>query len=675
MRKISAKISAFIMVGAVLCAGFSACGDKMDDIPGKPGYEYAAPTQSEQAGIFVEPVEGIRDDFIRGVDISSVLSEERSGVTYKNLNGEEEDIFKILADAGVNYVRVRVWNDPYDSNGNGYGGGNCDADVAAEIGRRAAEYNMKLLVDFHYSDFWADPSKQMTPKDWEGLSVEEKAQKAYEYTLASMNTILDAGADVGMVQLGNETTTGMSGETKWSAASAIVKEGRRAVLEAGEAHGNPDIKIAIHFTNPENFDGIKGIIRKLESAGTEYDIFALSYYPYWHGSLENLTEVLKYVAERTGKQVMIAETSYCYTLEDGDGAGNSVGEKDLSKDYAASVQSQANAIRDVFAATVAAGENAIGVFYWEPAWVPVEAIDFDSSDADKIYESNKKKWEEFGSGWASSYAAEYDPDDAGRYYGGSSWDNQALFDHNGKALDSLYVFKYLKYGATSDLKVDFADDISITVNPGSELKLPENCDVHFNDRSKNGPAAVTWNAEEISKVDTDKTGEYTVTGSFEDGTAITASIKVENVNWVQNPSFEDEDRSMWKFIYSGDSVLDYQKKETDSYTGEWAMHYWRNSEVQFSAEQTITGLQDGDYYLSAYIQGGDSGDDALMYLYAVSGDMVYKCDYEVNGWCEWVHPEINDIKVSNGELTVGIFFSGGKGAWGTMDDFYLCLED
>ena len=641
---------------------------------GEAKYKYEAPTEPEEAGIFVEPVEGIRDDFIRGVDISSVISEEQSGVVYKNKDGVEEDIFKILADAGVNYIRVRVWNDPYDENGNGYGGGNNDTAKAVEIGKRAAQYNMKLLVDYHYSDFWADPAKQFEPKTWAGKSADEKAELAYEFTLESLNAILDGGADVGMVQLGNETNNHMSGEEKWAEISKIVSRGRDAVMETGEAH-KKEIKTVLHFTNPENFDGIKGLLRKLDSCGVQYDVFALSYYPYWHGTLENLSKVIEYVHEHTGKEVMIAETSYCYTLEEGDGFSNSVSEKDLNKNYAASVQSQANAVRDIFDTLVKTGDYTLGVFYWEPAWVPVAKVDYNNADAESVLADNRKKWEEFGSGWASSYAGSYDKDDAGKWYGGSSWDNQAMFDFDGKALDSLYVFKYLKYGATAPLKVDFANDLSVTVNPGSEFSMPETADVCYNDRSKNGQAKVTWNSDEVSRIDTAKTGEYTVNGTFEDGTAIKCTVNVANVNWVKNPSFEEEDRSMWEFEHRGDTVLDYQQKETDAYTGEWAMHYWRSSAVAFRASQTITGLADGKYSLSVYTQGGDSGAGAKMFLFAETGGETYTKDYSVNGWCEWQHPEIKGIEVKDGTVTIGVEFEGGEGAWGTFDDFYLCIED
>ena len=138
------------------------------------GYVPALPTGPEEADIYVEPIEGLPEDFIKGMDISSILVQEASGVVYYNEAGEEQDVFKTLADAGVNYIRVRVWNDPYDKDGNGYGGGNNDAQKAGIIGKRAADYGMKLLVDFHYSDFWADPKKQFAPKEWKHLTFEDK---------------------------------------------------------------------------------------------------------------------------------------------------------------------------------------------------------------------------------------------------------------------------------------------------------------------------------------------------------------------------------------------------------------------------------------------------------------------------------------------------------------------
>ena len=120
---------------------------------------------------------GQKQSFIEGVDVSSYVSLKNSGVKYYDFDGNELDdigYFKFLASCGINYVRVRVWNDPYDSEGNGYGGGDNDLETAKKIGQYATAAGMKLLVDFHYSDFWADPGKQQVPKAWADFTLDEK---------------------------------------------------------------------------------------------------------------------------------------------------------------------------------------------------------------------------------------------------------------------------------------------------------------------------------------------------------------------------------------------------------------------------------------------------------------------------------------------------------------------
>lgn len=119
----------------------------------------AALAEEPASSLYIKAVPGLPEDFALGMDVSSVIALENAGVKYYDHDGNERDLFAILAENGVNYIRVRVWNDPFDKDGNGYGGGNCDINTAVAIGQRATEHGMKLLVDFHYSDFWADPAK------------------------------------------------------------------------------------------------------------------------------------------------------------------------------------------------------------------------------------------------------------------------------------------------------------------------------------------------------------------------------------------------------------------------------------------------------------------------------------------------------------------------------------
>lgn len=309
---------------------------------------------------YVEKVEDLPDDFIKGVDISTLIAQEQSGVRYYDLNGKEVDLIDYLAQNSVNYIRIRVWNNPYDSDGNGYGGGNNDLDKAIEIGKRATEAGLNVLVDFHYSDFWADPGRQLAPKAWQEMTVDEKATALYEYTKDSLLKLKKAGVNVTMVQVGNETTgSGIAGE-KGTEKYQLFKEGSRAIREI-----DPGIQIALHFTNPEKTETILNFAKGLSDYAIDYDVFATSYYSYWHGKLENLTKVLQQISQDYNKKTLIAETSYAYTLEDGDGHGNVIGstsDTDLGG-YEATVQGQTNNIRDVIDAANKAG--ALGIFYWE----------------------------------------------------------------------------------------------------------------------------------------------------------------------------------------------------------------------------------------------------------------------------------------------------------------------
>ena len=380
----------------------------------------------------VKKVEDIPNDFIFGMDASCVPSLEAGGVKYYDHGNNEKDVYTILAENGLNYVRVRIWNDPFDKNGNGDGGGNCDIENAVEIGKRVTKNGMKLLANFHYSDFWADPQKQSIPKAWVGMDIDEKCEAVYDYTKKSLNKLVSAGVDVGMVQVGNETNGFMCGETDWKNIAALMSAGSKASREVC-----PEALVVLHFSNPELVGRYAGYAYELDRYGVDYDVFASSYYPFWHGSFENLKNELKKVTSVYGKKVVIAETSYAYTSEDTDFHGNTIGAGFGEVDgYPFTVQGQADFVRDLID-TASNIDNCIGVFYWEGTWI---------SAGGKSYEENRLLWEKYGSGWASSYVAEYDPDDAGKWYGGCAVDNQAMFDKNGRALESLKVFALVRDG-------------------------------------------------------------------------------------------------------------------------------------------------------------------------------------------------------------------------------------
>lgn len=621
---------------------------------------FPLPDGPEESSVYVEAIPDISDDFYRGMDASAVLALENSGVKYYNFDGEEQDVFMTLAQAGVNYIRLRVWNDPYDENGNGYGGGNNDVATAITLGQRATKYGMKVCIDFHYSDFWADPKKQFVPKAWEGMEIEEKADALYDFTLDSLTQLLEAGVDVGMVQIGNEINNGMSGETDVANIRKLLTAGSKAVREAA-ANSGKEILVAIHYTNIDDMKKLDTLLTGLQVKEIDYDIVGLSFYPYWHGTIEDLKNAIIHIRDTYGKKVYVAENAYCYTAEDGDGSANSVeGTDDLAEGYSASVQGQANEVRDVCAAASEAG--AEGVFYWEGTWIPVGPADADNSDL----------WEKYGSGWASSYASGYDPKDAGQYYGGCSWDNQAMFDFTGHPLASLNVFKYLKYGATAPLAVDSIPAVTVACNIGTDPELPDTVSVIYNDRSE-AQVPVIWNTDDVAAIDTENGGNFTVSGTLEDGTEVTAAVTVDRINYVQNPSFEDSDTSMWTVNYSGETdPTDYQVKAADAHSGEVAFHFWSGSaDMDFSIEQSFTDLEPGTYELSAFSQGGDLSDDAYMDLYALVDGKELTAPFMLTTYADWQNPVIPEIEVTDGSLTIGVRYKCNVNSWGTLDDVTL----
>jgi len=623
--------------------------------------------------IYVKKVDNLAEDFIMGMDASCVISLENSGVKYYDYQGKEADVYKVLAQSGINYIRVRIWNDPFDENGNGYGGGNCDLSNAIEIGKRASKYGLKLIVNFHYSDFWADPGKQQTPKAWENMNIEDKSQALYLYTKDCLIRLRQAGIDVGMVQLGNETNGAMTGESIWkNIIYHLMSSGAKAVREIF-----PEALIAVHFTNPENSSSYQDYAKKLDYYDLDYDVFASSYYPFWHGSLDNLAAILSEIATKYNKQVMVMETSYPYTAEDSDFSGNTITESSyVTKNYPYSLQGQVNAIVDIIDTIANKTVNGIGICYWEGTWISV---------GQQSYQQNSFLWEKYGSGWASSYAADYDPDDAGRYYGGCAVDNQALFDSSGKPLESLKVFQLVRTGNEIALAADTIEDLHLSFDLNSAIILPDKVNAIMNDNSRR-EIDVIWQYEQIKLLDTSKPGKYTICGVADDLTAF-CHISIVKKNYLLNPSFE-EDRhktavpSGWQIDHNGRADQLYvEEKVSDSLSGTKHFHFWSKApdSIEFSLQQTVTPLRKGCYDFSISIMGGDGGNTNIYAYVKIDGEVKYRESLTITVYNSWQTANIINIEydgVSTIEVGIYVKCSGaGSGAWGKIDDASLTISE
>jgi arabinogalactan endo-1,4-beta-galactosidase len=616
----------------------------------------AAQDAPVQSGIFVNKVDGLSRDFAMGVDVSSVLSLEASGVVFRDEAGKPADVFAVLAHHGVNTVRIRVWNDPFDdSTGQGYGGGNVDITRAVQIGKRAAAAGLSVDVDFQYSDFWADPGRQLAPKAWQSLSVDEKAVALHDYTVSSLQRFQAAGVNVKLVQVGNETNNGVAGYTRPGMAidapfAELLQAGSSAVRQV-----LPHALVAVHFTNPETPDRYATYAAGLKQFGVDYDVFASSYYPYWHGTTQNLTAVLSQIATTYGKKVMVAETSWVRTLDDGDGFANSIGQADQAPQYPISVQGQATELRDVIAAVAAVGPAGIGVDYWEPAWLPV--------GPPSALDANRLLWERDGSGWATSAASAYDPANVGPYYGGSSWDNQSLFGWDGKPLESLSTFSYVRTGAVAPRAVVSVEQPAITVADGATISLPKTVAVTYNDGTTVHPN-VKW-SQAVNWIR--GPGTYKIPGMTTTKQPTTATVTVVAPDYVINGGFEDADMSAWTLATPA-----ARQQTSDAHSGSYAVTFWNGVAYNTSISQRITGVPAGTYVLRATTQGTGSPATDKRVLSASTSAGTLSAPLQFTSWGQFQTATVPGIKVgADGIVDISASFTLSAGAWGVLDDVSL----
>lgn len=365
--------------------------------------------------------------FVKGMDLSTLLELERCGAKYYD-NGEERDLLAIMKSYDVDTIRIRLWNDPWSETGESYGAGENDLKTSLEIAKRVTAAGFGVLLNFHYSDFWADPGKQIKPKTWADYGVKELEQAVYDYTLESMQTFLDAGVNITMVQVGNELSNGLlwpEGKVpNYDNIATFVNAGIRAVRKA-----DATIPVMIHLDNGGNNALYREWFDNFTKRGEDFEIIGLSYYPFWHGSLQMLNDNMNDIAERYGKDLVIAEVSMGYTMEDyknyeklsdEERKGYATRPALVEKiEYPMTKQGQYDFMEDFLnRISHIKGGKGKGFFYWEPAWIPVP-----------------------GSGWATPASLKYmnDPGPCG-----NEWANQALFDYDGNALPTLSLIRDFK---------------------------------------------------------------------------------------------------------------------------------------------------------------------------------------------------------------------------------------
>lgn len=372
-----------------------------------------------------------QSNFIKGVDISTLLQVEDNGGVFKE-NGVVKDPFQIFKDHQIDYIRLKLWHTPAENYNNLQ-----KVLLAAE---RIKTNDLKFLLNIHYSDWWADPANQTKPAAWNGLTVEQLKDSIYTYTRSVLSTLKANNTLPDMVQIGNEIICGMlwnegriceqfNTQQQWQNFTGFLKEAIRGVKDA--TNESDSIKIMIHTDRGGDNAGARWFYDGLQTYNVEYYIIGLSFYPWWHGSFSNLQNNLNDLADRYGKEIIVVETAYPWTLSWNDNTTNLVGSStQLLSGYPASTDGQKNFLVDLIEIVNSTSNGkGIGVFYWEPDWISTQTF-------------------------------------------GSPWENLALFDFNNELLSSISAFD------------STLTDIGKTENIFEEFFLHQNYPNPFNPKTR-----------------------------------------------------------------------------------------------------------------------------------------------------------------------------------------------
>lgn len=340
-------------------------------------------------------------EFYYGADLSYVNEMLVCGARYKNADNIVKDPYTIFSEAGSNLVRVRLWHNPdWTAYSN-------LTDVKKTI-LRAKEEGMQVLLDFHYSDTWTDPSKQKIPAAWQPYMEDQEklGTLLYQYTYETLVDLEKDGLLPNIVQVGNEINPMiLQGEElvwpiDWQRNSFLINKGIKAVRDLSEEL-DAEIGVMLHIAQPEN--ALWWFKEATASGVTDFDWIGLSYYPIWSSyDLENVGAPMKTLIDTYKKRLMIVETAYPFTLENADEANNILSKEALVKGIPATQQGQLDYLKELKTAIVEAGGE--GLVYWEPAWV--------STNCNTL--------------WGK----------------GSHWDNATLFDHQNRATLGMEFFRH-----------------------------------------------------------------------------------------------------------------------------------------------------------------------------------------------------------------------------------------
>ncbi|WOO35291.1 glycosyl hydrolase 53 family protein [Anaerocolumna sp. AGMB13020] len=546
-------------------------------------------------------------DFIKGMDISFLPELKELEAKFYDEEGNRIEVLKLLQENGVNSIRLRLWNEPENVPESG---GYCSLEQTIAMAKQIKQNGMSFFLDFHYSDWWADPGKQVKPKTWEKLGFHELVQAVYEYTRNVLLKMQEEGVLPDMVQIGNEIRSGMlfpEGEVpNYRQLALLVNSGIRAVREI-----NKEIKIVIHLDQGGRYYYLQEWFDAVMAEGLEhFDIIGVSYYPFWHGSFTDLKDSLVKLVKRYGKPIVVAETAHAWRNA-GDGFFGEQQERIAG--FPASPWGQKQVLDLVMNITASLEhEMGLGIYYWEPVVLPVEGK----------------------GGW---------------------WSNMGVFNEKGVALPALGSFRFIREDFRQKEIAKIYEPEKILHKLGEEVKLPESIKVLYYDGESN-EVKVAW-----EKFYADQTGDFRIRGNMDSiGKTVEADIQVVEYfqtshNYIGNADFEDGLRG-WEIKCEDSRVKVELLQEFDEpFPAPPSNYIYVESPVNFNwkLERKVEGLTPGNYSLSVEYRGTNTtGVDVRLYAGETGCNdkelVIYPTDEN------WVTYELPDIKIEKDSVKLGM---------------------
>lgn len=617
-------MAAFALAAVLSAAFLSGCQDTAEET-----------TQNETVQSDVSQDE-TDQYFIKGADISSLEAVEDYGGVFYDFDGNEVDAIEFLLENGCNYFRLRVWNEPTQSFD---AGDYCSPEHTVEMAKRIKEAGGDYLLDFHYSDWWADPDNQTIPAAWADMDEEELIQAVYDFTAEVLTTLADEDAYPDMVQIGNEIANGMLwdyGSTDHPETLAkLINSGIRAVRDTTPE--GQETLIMIHVQDGGNVGGTEEFFNTIIENGVEdFDVIGLSYYPYWHGTTADLKDNINNLYEKFGRQVAVAETAYPFTYDNADDKRNLVMDEETKEVGFEATEENQKTVFELVMNSVANCEGGLGVFYWEPTWLAVD-----------------------GAGVSKG--------------SGNEWENQAMFDSNGNALKAVKAFAFERGSMDNDtvLYVYPLDDFDINANAaGDEVlsDLPATAEVLYSDGSVRDEE-IAWDVSSRKEI-TETRVAYKGTVA---GETISAGANLIDKHSLSNLGFED---GITGWVLEGDADAAWAAEGTEGcpHEGNMSLAYWDSDAFSVDVYQNVKITESGEYELSAWGEGV-GGTDLVITLYIADAEEneIVSESFQNTGYAEWQNPTVT-AELSEGDtVRIGAKIEGGYDDWGALDDFSFVL--